>query len=178
MKNGKPTESLLDSSNLENMTDALAPETGSVQSLISQDSQDISPEHNLSVEEVEYKDTLEEDKQREAQKKEAERIMKTPEFKASVLFNNYIKTNNVIMSGPEKKRLYREFLRKAKKGRYDYLFDPDKIARREEKERERQRKKFEKLNTPIKYTVDDIPEDVQKTLLSMVDKEPGSEIDS
>lgn len=94
----------------------------------------------------------------------------TPEIKAEIVFNNFIKNSNRILSGKEKRSLHRECIRNAKLGRYDYMFDPDKLRKREE----RDKAKFDKLNAPAKHTVDDIPADVQKSLLGMVDKEPWS----
>ena len=46
------------------------------------------------------------------------------------------------MSGKDKRRLLREGLKNAKRGRYDYMFDEEKIRKREE----RQKEKFDKLN--------------------------------
>lgn len=94
-----------------------------------------------------------------------ERVMKSPEYRAQVVFENYVQTCGRVLSGPEKRNLKRQFLRNAKKGMYDYLFDEEKAKKREE----RMRAKFEKMNKPVIHTVDEIPEDVQKNLLDMVD---------
>ena len=92
-----------------------------------------------------------------------ERIMKSPEFKAHVMYENYIKTCNRILDGPAKRRIRKQFLRDAKKGKFDYLFDPEKIAKREARERE----KFERLNKPVIHTVDDIDDSTKMTLQEM-----------
>lgn len=64
------------------------------------------------------------------------------EVQAQIVFDNYVRNTNRIMFGKEKRRLYRECLRNAKKGRYRYMFDPEKIQKRQE----RARLNFEKLN--------------------------------
>ena len=110
----------------------------------------------------------------EDQRRKGEQLVNTPEFKATVMFNNYVKSSPKILSGREKRTLFRECLRNAKKGRYDHIFDPDKL-------RAHAQKTFEMHNKPkplVKPTVDDIPEDVQKSLLEMVDKEPWSDTES
>lgn len=66
------------------------------------------------------------------------------EIQAQIVFNNYMNNANRLMSGKEKRRLFRECLRNAKKGKYEYMFDKEKIAKKEE----RMRKNFEKLNKP------------------------------
>lgn len=66
------------------------------------------------------------------------------EIQAQIVFENYVRNSNRLLSGKEKRRLYRECLKNAKKGRYTYMFDKEKIAKREE----RMRKNFEKLNNP------------------------------
>lgn len=102
-----------------------------------------------------------------------ERVMKSPEYRAQVVFENYVQTCGRVLSGPEKRNLKRQFLRNAKKGMYDYLFDEEKAKKREE----RMRAKFEKMNKPVIHTVDEIPEDVQKNLLDMVDLSTNDIID-
>lgn len=99
------------------------------------------------------------------------RVAQTPEFKAQVVFNSYLQ-NNPYMSGPEKRRLRKECLRLAKKGRYDYLFDPEKIRKREEREKlkaEKMKEKFDNLNKPKVYTVDDLSDETRATLEIMAD---------
>lgn len=102
-----------------------------------------------------------------------ERVMKSPEYRAQVVFENYVQTCGRVLSGQEKRNLKRQFLRNAKKGMYDYLFDEEKAKKREE----RMRAKFEKMNKPVIHTVDEIPEDVQKNLLDMVDLSTNDIID-
>lgn len=64
------------------------------------------------------------------------------EIQAQIVFENYINSANRIMSGKEMRRMRRECLKNAKKGKYEYMFDKEKVAKREE----RMRKNFEKLN--------------------------------
>ena len=92
------------------------------------------------------------------------RVRESPEFKAQIVFNQYLQ-QNPYLSGQEKRRLRKECLKNAKKGRYDYLFDEEKIKRREE----RQKEKFEKLNKPKTYTVDDLSDETRATLEQMAD---------
>ena len=64
-------------------------------------------------------------------------------------------------------------MRLAKNGKYDYMFDPEKIAKRQE----RMRAKFDSMNAPVvKHTVDEIPDDVQERLKEMVNEEPWNEL--
>lgn len=101
------------------------------------------------------------------------RIMKSPEYRAQVVFENYIRTCGRVLSGQEKRNLKRQFLRNAKKGMYDYLFDEEKAKKRAE----RQKEKFDKMNKPKIHTVDEIPENVQKDLLDMVDLSTNDIVD-
>ncbi len=64
------------------------------------------------------------------------------EIQAQIVFENYIRNSQRLLSGKEKRRLLRECQRNAKKGKYNYMFDKEKMAKREE----RARKNFEKLN--------------------------------
>lgn len=66
------------------------------------------------------------------------------EIQAQIVFENYMKNSNRLLSGKEKRRLYRECLRNAKKGRYVSMFDPEKIQKRQE----RMHKNFEMINNP------------------------------
>jgi hypothetical protein len=66
------------------------------------------------------------------------------EVQAQIVFDNYMNSANRFMSGKEKRRLYRECLRNAKKGRYNYMFDPAKMQKRQE----RARQNFDKMNKP------------------------------
>ena len=92
------------------------------------------------------------------------RVAQTPEFKGQVVFNSYVQ-NNPYMTGKEKRRLLRECIKNAKKGKYDYLFDPEKIRKREEREQA----KFDKLNKPKVYSVDDLSDETRATLEMMAD---------
>lgn len=105
-----------------------------------------------------------------------ERVVMSAEYKANVVLLQYIsqaQQSGRFISGHEKRMLYRKFLRLAKKGKYDYMFDPEKIAKRQE----RMKAKFESLNAPIvKHTVDEIPDNVQERLKEMVNEEPWNEL--
>lgn len=95
------------------------------------------------------------------------RVMQSPEYKAIVVYNNFIKSASYIMTGPQKRKLYRECLRNAKKGKYDYLFDEEKIRKREERERA----KFEKLNKPVIHTADDVPDEMKERLQALAESD-------
>ena len=105
-----------------------------------------------------------------------ERVETSPEYKANIVLLQYIsqsQQSGKFISGHEKRTLYRKFLRLAKKGKYDYMFDKEKIAKRQE----RMRAKFESLNAPIvKHSVEEIPDDVQERLKEMVNEEPWNEL--
>lgn len=105
-----------------------------------------------------------------------ERVEMSPEYKANIVLLQYISQSQQtgkFISGHEKRTLYRKFLRLAKKGKYDYMFDKEKIAKRQE----RMRAKFESLNAPIvKHSVEEIPDDVQERLKEMVNEEPWNEL--
>ena len=105
-----------------------------------------------------------------------ERVAMSAEYKANVVLLQYIsqaQQSGRFISGHEKRTLYRKFLRLAKKGKYDYMFDQEKIAKRQE----RMKAKFESLNAPIvKHTVDEIPDNVQERLKEMVNEEPWNEL--
>ena len=105
-----------------------------------------------------------------------ERVKMSPEYKANIVLLQYISQSQQagnFISGHEKRTLYRKFLRLAKKGKYDYMFDKEKIAKRQE----RMRAKFESLNAPIiKHSVEEIPDDVQERLKEMVNEEPWNEL--
>jgi hypothetical protein len=92
------------------------------------------------------------------------RVRESPEFKAQVVFNQYVQ-KNPYMSGKDKRRLLRECLKNAKKGKYDYLFDEEKIRKREE----RQKEKFDKLNKPKVHTVEELSDETRATLEQMAD---------
>jgi hypothetical protein len=68
----------------------------------------------------------------------------TPDEQAQIVFENYIRNTQRLLSGKEKRRLLRECQRNAKKGRYEYMFDEEKQA----KKRERMAQAFNKMNNP------------------------------
>ena len=172
----------------DNYIDFLAEKVGSdAKNLVGDIKTDSSPVDNLSdllsdplakcdtvetaVEEIDCEQKIKDAAYIADQQKKAELFAKTPEFKAAIVFSNFVKNSKHIMTGQEKRALYRECLRNTKKGKYDYLFDPEQIAKREE----RLRAKFDKLNAPVKHTVEDLSPDVQQSLLDMVDKEPWAD---
>ena len=88
-------------------------------------------EGSESVETVDFNEEME--KKKEQQRiidEHNRRVRETPEFKAQIVFNQYLQSNPYL-TGQQKRRLYRECLLNAKKGRYDYMFDPEKIRKRE-----------------------------------------------
>ena len=93
------------------------------------------------------------------------RVMQSPEFKAQVMYENYI--SGQILDGPTKRRLRKQFLRDAKKGKFDYLFDEEKIANRQQRAKE----KFEALNRPVVHKVEELDENTQATLKEMANME-------
>lgn len=56
-----------------------------------------------------------------------DRIIRSPEYQATVIYENYIRNDNSYMDGPAKKRLRKEILRNAKKGRYKKIFTEEYI---------------------------------------------------
>lgn len=95
------------------------------------------------------------------------RVMQSPEFQAEYMYNNYLRTCGQILDGQTRRRLKKQFLHNAKKGKFKRFFDPEMIARRQQREQE----KFDKLNAPVIHTVDDIPEDTQEVLKKMAEME-------
>ena len=91
-----------------------------------------------------------------------ERVAMSPEYKANIVLFQYMsqaRQSGKFISGHDKRTLYRKFLRLAKKGKYDYMFDPEKIAKRQE----RMKAQLDSLNAPaVKHTVDEIPDDVYR----------------
>ena len=104
------------------------------------------------------------------------RVIKSPEYQAKVIFDQYIanaQSQGIYYTGPQKKAMYKQMIRKAKKGRYNYLFDEGAQQRKAEK----MRKKFDKLNKPqVIHTVDEIPEEAQERLKEMVNEEAWHDI--
>ena len=88
------------------------------------------------------------DEQRNAVLEEAKQGPRklTPDEQAQIVFENYIRNTQRFLSGKEKRRLLRECQRNAKKGRYNYMFDPEIQARKQE----RAKASFEKMNKPSK----------------------------
>lgn len=70
----------------------------------------------------------------------------TTDEQAQIVFENYIRNTQRLLSGKERRRLLRECQRNAKKGRYEYMFDEEKQA----KKRERMAQAFDKMNNPSK----------------------------
>ena len=105
-----------------------------------------------------------------------ERVAMSAEYKANIVLLQYVSQMQQagrFISGHDKRMLYRKYLRLAKNGKYDYMFDPEKIAKRQE----RMRAKFDSMNAPVvKHTVDEIPDDVQERLKEMVNEEPWNEL--
>lgn len=81
-----------------------------------------------------------------AKMQQLEKKKLTPEEQAQIVFENYIQNTQRFLSGKEKRRLLRECQRNARKGRYEYLFDEEKQA----KKRERAAQAFDKMNNPNK----------------------------
>ena len=96
-----------------------------------------------------------------------ERVAMSAEYKANIVLLQYVSQMQQagrFISGHDKRMLYRK---------YDYMFDPEKIAKRQE----RMRAKFDSMNAPVvKHTVDEIPDDVQERLKEMVNEEPWNEL--
>lgn len=95
------------------------------------------------------------------------RVMQSPEFQAQVMYDNYLRTTPGIFDGKTKRRLRKQFLHEAKKGKFKRFFDEEMIAKRQQREQE----KFDRLNAPVVHSVDDIPEETQETLKKMADME-------
>ena len=98
-----------------------------------------------------------------------ERVAMSAEYKANIVLLQYVSQMQQagrFISGHDKRMLYRKFLRLAKNGKYDYMFDPEKIAKRQE----RMRAKFDSMNAPVvKHTVDEIPDDVYQKYKELFD---------
>ena len=109
-----------------------------------------------------------------------ERVAMSAEYKANIILMQYVsqaRDEGRFISGHDKKMLYKKFLRRAKKGKYDYMFDPEKIAKRHERMKAKSKANFESLNSPIiKHTVEEIPDNVQERLKEMVNETPWNEL--
>jgi len=103
------------------------------------ESEDVNTQSENSEDVILQNEVMEEAITREEYEKQ---MLKNPYVRAQIMYNNYINNSNRVFSGKEKRTLKRKFVRDAMKGRFDHLFDEEKIKKREERER----KKFEKLN--------------------------------
>lgn len=72
-----------------------------------------------------------ESEKKAAIKHQVEQLVKSPQFQARIMFENYIESESSkrFISGQEKKRLKRVFLKNAQKGKYKKFFDQDFIDR-------------------------------------------------
>jgi hypothetical protein len=77
-----------------------------------------------------------------------ESISEKPSYEEQgrIVYENYIRNTNQYLSGKDKRRILRECIRNAKKGKYDYMFDPEKQKKRQE--RAIKNGSFNKLNGP------------------------------
>ena len=176
MKIDKNTESLLETRADTSLFNKMFKEDGSVKTI--SDDLENSEESLLEEDDREAADLIEDvatavDSEEAAAEQQRiidehnQRIMKSPEFKAQVMYENYLRTCGRILDGPAKRRIRKQFLRDAKNGKFDYLFDPEKIAKRQAREQA----KFDKLNKPVIHKVEDIDEDTQATLKEMANME-------
>lgn len=98
-------------------------------------------------------------------------IMKNPEYQGLYMYQNYIheqESNGNFLSGKQKRSIRRDFLRKAKKGKFNHIFDQALI----DKKIERSKKSFDELNAPtVQKSVDDLSEDTKAALLDMEKQE-------
>lgn len=65
----------------------------------------------------------------------------TPEEQAEIMLQNYVNSSEIYINGREKRKLRREFLRNAKKGKYKRIFGISNISLEES------RKRFSELNS-------------------------------
>ena len=61
-------------------------------------------------------------KQEAEREREREKYFMDPNVQAQIMYENYINHTNRILDGTEKRRLRREFLKNAKKGKYKKIF--------------------------------------------------------
>lgn len=104
-----------------------------------------------------------------------ERVKKSPEFQARVLADQYISNayqNGIYLTGPQKKHVYKKFLAKAKKGRFNYMFDEEKQRRKAE----RMQAKFTSLNKPQERSLEELSPETQERLKEMVNEEPWHDL--
>ena len=128
------------------------------------------------ISDLPYEDITTDDEKQKLITEHNTRVINSPEYQAKIVFEQYIAnaiSQGVYYSGSQKRSIYKQILRKAKKGRYKSMFDEDAQRRRAEKMKE----KFDKLNNPqVIHTVDEIPQEAQDRLLEMVDEEPWHEL--
>ena len=128
------------------------------------------------VSEIPYEEVTPEDEKQKLITEHNTRIIKSPEYQAKIVFEQYIGNaiaQGIYYSGSQKKTIYRQILRKAKKGRYMSMFDEDAQRRKAEK----MKAKFEKLKNPqVVHSVDEIPQETQDRLLEMVNEEPWHDL--
>lgn len=59
---------------------------------------------------------------------ETQNIFPTPEEQAEILLQNYINSSKIYINGRDRRKLKREFLRNAKKGKYKKIFGISNIS--------------------------------------------------
>lgn len=65
----------------------------------------------------------------------------TPEEQAEILLQNYVNSSEIYINGRDRRKLKREFLRNAKKGKYKKIFGITNISLEES------RRRFAELNS-------------------------------
>ena len=135
-------------------------------------------ENNKEITDADYEDVTSKTDEEMIDAHNAE-IMKNPEYQGLYMYQNYIheqEANGNYLSGKQKRAVRRDFLRKAKKGKFNHIFDQALI----DKKIERSKKSFDELNAPTKQrTVDDLSEDTKAALLDMEKQEvPTTTINS
>lgn len=55
-------------------------------------------------------------------------IFPTPEEQAEILLQNYINSSEIYVNGRDRRKLKREFIRNAKKGKYNRIFGITKMT--------------------------------------------------
>lgn len=127
---------------IEDVVESL-PETESDNVIVEEaEVSEITPTVNITHNEEEIVLENEEVSDIMSQEEYQKELFKNPAVQAQIMYNNYVNNSGRILNGSEKRVLRRKFLREAKKGRYNYLFDEEKVKAREA----RQKDKFEKLN--------------------------------
>lgn len=70
-------------------------------------------------------------------------IFPSPEEQADILLQNYVNSSEIYINGRDRRKLKREFLRNAKKGKYKKIFGITSVSLEES------RKRFAELNSQI-----------------------------